>query len=215
MSLAGCKKILILGGSFDPPHVAHLIQPRLVAEKIGADRILYIPAGWQPQKSAMEQTEAHHRLAMLRLMVAGQPDVTISTMEIDRLATGKPSYTVDTLLQLRESLSSVTPLPELRLLIGSDQALNFTTWHRYQDILSLAQPVVMTRPPLSTALLLERIAQSQSPAAAQAWRDRIVELPLIDVSSTAIRQRVNQGLSIAGMVTPAVADYLQQHGLYR
>jgi len=210
MNLRDARNILIVGGSFDPPHLAHLIQPRRVAEHLHAEVMLYIPAGRQPLKKE-PQTPPHHRLAMLRLMVAGDPSIHISTMEIDRLDDGRPSYTVDTLEQLRQVLGDK---PALRLLIGSDQAIAFHRWHKPERILELAEPVVMTRPPLSAPLLCESIAHSQGKEAAQQWVSRIVELPLLDISSTDIRQRLKQRRSLAGLVSAPVEDYIRQHGLY-
>jgi len=215
MNLRNARRILIVGGTFDPPHAAHLIQPRLVAERIGADAMVYIPTGRSPHKP-VDQTSPAHRLAMLRLMVAGIPDIRVLTLEIDRLDNGRPSFTLDTLQALRQQFGPLTQGgPELRLLMGCDQAVAFHTWHEPQQIIELAEPVVMTRPPLSASLLMDQLCKVQPPEQASQWASRIVELPMLEISSTDIRQRVREGRSITGLVTPAVEDYIRQHGLYR
>jgi nicotinate-nucleotide adenylyltransferase len=215
-SLRKADTILVVGGTFDPPHVAHLVQPVRVAQIIGADALAYIPAGRQPLKDATAQSAPIDRLAMVRLMAGLCPQASVLTLEIDRLTDGRPSYMVDTLRLLREQLTDTQgSCPVLRLLIGSDQAAAFDRWREFQKVIELAQPVVMPRPPWSAEVMIEHIRTRQSQGEAALWRDRIVDLPVLDVSSTEIRHRVRQGQSIAGMVAPAVEDYIRQHGLYR
>ena len=196
--LARSRRPLIFGGSFDPPHRAHVELPRLVAEAIDADLIVYVPAGRAPHKLDRKQTDPMHRLAMLRRAVEGIPDAVVWPGEIERAGDGRPSYTVETLETLR-GLMPIDAVP--RLLIGSDQVAIFETWKDWRRIVELAEPVVMVRPP-------DRV--DDLPAA---WRGRVVELPAMDVSSTRLREagRVGWGQDLA----PGVAGYIEKHGLYR
>lgn len=194
------RRLLIFGGSFDPPHVAHVELPRLVAGAIGADVVVYVPAGRAPHKLDREQTDPAHRLAMLELALADEPGVVVLPDEIERAADGRPSYTVDTLEDLATRIHDDA---QMRLLIGTDQVAMFESWRQWQRVVALAEPVVMMRPPHTPEEL------------PPVWRDRVVAVPETAVSSTAIRARVAAGESLAGWVHPAVAGYIAEHGLYR
>jgi nicotinate-nucleotide adenylyltransferase len=210
--VSSLQTILLYGGSFDPPHVAHLILPMLAMEAVGAGVVTYIPAGQAPHKQGHPYTPAEHRLAMLRLALEGVAHARIHTDEIDRgRAPGAgPSYTVETLERLRGELGDST---KLRLLIGADMLRMFDTWRQPARIVELAEPVVMLRPPETVESLLAALPRGFDPAA---WKPRLLEgLPLLDLSATAIRRRIAQGRPISGMVTPAVERYIAERGLYR
>jgi nicotinate-nucleotide adenylyltransferase len=209
MDLDQCSTIVVFGGSFDPPHIAHLRLPIEAMVSINADAVTYIPAARQPLKADRLATSAEHRLAMLQLALADQPHGHILTDELDRASDGRPSYTVDTLEALSQKLGSDV---RLRLLIGADQLRQFDRWHQWQRIIELAEPLVMLRPPDTSDTLLDAMPQSFD---CQLWRQRIVALPALDVSSTMIRNQVAAGESIAGLVCPAVEQYILEHGLYR
>ncbi|MEO0514676.1 MAG: nicotinate (nicotinamide) nucleotide adenylyltransferase [Planctomycetota bacterium] len=201
--LSGYRRLLIFGGSFDPPHVAHVDLPRLVARAINADVVVYVPAGRAPHKLDKVQTDPAHRLAMLRLALAdepGNPGAVVWTGEVDRVADGRPSYTVDTLEDLAERIA---PDAQMRLLIGTDQVDIFESWYRAERVIELAEPVVMMRPPTT---------RDDLPAA---WRDRVVVVPTTAVSSTTVRQRVAEALPLDDAVHPDVAAYIHEHNLYR
>lgn len=209
MDLSACSRVVIFGGSFDPPHVAHVALPLMVAEALDADGLIYIPAGRAPHKTDAVQTPPHHRLAMLRLAVAHVPRAVVLTDEIDRVeATGKPSYTVETLEVLRQRLGDRV---EMRLLIGADMARMFHQWRSPLRIAQLAEPVVMLRLPDTEESLLAALPAGER----EAWRGRLVPLPAMGVSSSEIRRRVSLGQGITGLVPPLVEDYIRRHGLYR
>ena len=178
---------------------------------VRAEALVYIPAAQSPHKLESPPTEAKHRLAMVRLMVKDMPFATVLTDEIDRFAAsgGQPSYTIDTLTQLRKKLG---PQVKMRLLIGTDQLKSFDRWREYERIIELAEPVVMMRPPQTRESIL---AELPSGLKAKDWAGRFVETPVMDVSATMIRQRVAAGQSIAEYVTPEVAAYIRENGLYR
>ena len=202
------NSILIFGGSFDPPHRAHVELPAIAAKQVGAQVIAYLPAGLAPHKLDQVQTPAEHRLAMLRLALKGSDNTTLLTDEIDR-ADGQPSYTARTLEALSKRLR---PGTTLRLLMGGDQLRIFDTWRSPERIIELAEPIVMVRPPDSREMLLAALPDD---AARAAWAPRLIDVPQIDLSSTDIRNRVAQGLPIRDAVAPQVADYIEEHRLYR
>ncbi len=210
VDLRACKTLLLFGGSFDPPHVAHRRLPLLAMRAVGADAVAYIPAALSPFKTGQPPTEAKHRLEMLRLTLAHEPRAVIRTDELDRFAAtgGQPSYTIDTIAALQSQLGERV---KLRLLIGADQLASFDRWRHWRRIIELAEPVVMVRPPATRDSMLASL-----PAGFDAgqWRDRMIELPVIDVSSSMIRQRIAAGESVRGLVTPEVESYIAEHGLY-
>jgi nicotinate-nucleotide adenylyltransferase len=196
MRIDDCQCVLIYGGSFDPPHRAHIELPAMVMRKIGADAVAYIPAANQPLKTDRTLADAEHRLAMLRLALRDQPHAIILTDEIDR---GGTSYTIDTLRALRKRLPKHTTM---RLLIGADQVDLFDQWKAAVQIIALAEPVVMARP-------------SQSRGHSEAWSKRFVNVPAMDVSSTEIRRRVRNGEPIDDLVPASIAAYITNNRLYR
>lgn len=209
MDLTRCKAIILFGGSFDPPHIAHVRLPELVRARLGADCVAYVPAAESPHKRGLTRTPAVHRLAMLRAAVEGLPRAVVLTDELDRAKPGEPSYTVDTLESLRRRLGVG---PVFRLLIGADQLRVFHKWHQSKRIVELAEPVVMVRPPDTALSLLAALPPGEDAAA---WRGRLVDLPPIDVSSTDLRRRAAAGESLAGLTPPAVEAYIRQHRLYQ
>lgn len=197
---------LVYGGSFDPPHSMHVRMAAAAADALGATTLLVVPAGVNPQRAARPPAAGEHRLAMVRLAFAADPRVQVDDRELRR---GGPSFTVDTV----ESLHRERPEVELRLLIGGDQALNFGSWREPDRILSLAEPVVVPRPPMHAAALREALAARHGTAA---WGPRVLEIDPVDASSTAARELLARGLTPgADLVPPEVAAYALLHGLYR
>ena len=199
--------IVIFGGSFDPPTRAHASLPPLAAEQLGASRLIYVPAATSPHKLGSPPADGEHRLAMLRLALADCPEAEVDTRELDR--TG-PSFTVETLESFRRE---VHPSTTFRLLIGSDQAAVFHTWHRWNDILRLAEPAVLIREGDDPETVLSRIASSQGSKAAASWRPRLLPLPTMPQASTVVREAAAAQRSLDG-VPPAVSRYIQANGLY-
>lgn len=200
--------MLIYGGSFDPPHVAHTTLPPLVADLLGCTRILYVPAAISPHKQDQSPANRHHRLAMLAIALADVPNADISTLEFDREG---PSYTIDTLRQLRAMHS---PSVRFRLLIGADQALSFHRWKDWSAIIELATPVVMLRPPLTEDVFRAQLIEQYGEDEATHWLDWTVPVPLIDASSTGIRADLAHGVTPTDVIDPAVVSYIRREGLY-
>ena len=170
--------ILVFGGTFDPPHRAHVQLPALVARQLGCGRIIYIPAARSPLKSQAPLTAAEHRLAMLVLAIRDVRGAEISTIELDR---GGPSYFIDPVVALREQLGEEA---DLRFLIGADQALEFHHWKDWPGILRLAAPAIILRPPWTRRVLGEAMRKEYGADEAARWLNWLVDTPLMDISAS-------------------------------
>lgn len=209
MNLRRFRSLLIFGGTFDPPHVAHVALPMLAAQTLGLEAVAYIPAARSPLKQAATQTSASDRLAMLRLAITENPRAFVLSDELERAASApsEPSYTVDTLEAIRRRFDG-----PMRLLIGTDQMRLFDRWRASDRVTELAEPAVMVRPPDTSESLLAALPDDH---ARSVWGKRFVTLPRMDVSSTDVRERVRRGESIAGLVHPLVEEYIHRQQLYR
>ena len=191
-------KVGIFGGTFNPPHVGHLIVAEHVRTELSLDRILFVPAFIPPHKLNDDVVSSDHRVAMLKLAIKDNPGFEISETELRR---GGVSFTVDTL----QGLTSQHPADEFVLLIGMDNLLEFHTWKSPARILELAKVVVMTRPGFS---------EKDNPLIGKVGVN-LCSVPEIGISSTEIRKRVHEGRSIRYLVPDSVRDYLFQQNLYR
>jgi nicotinate-nucleotide adenylyltransferase len=187
-------RIGLFGGSFDPIHLGHLIVGRAVAEALGLEELRFMPTGEQPLKRGRHAATAAQRAAMVAAAVEGEPVLTLERIEADRPG---PSYTVETLRALRAR----EPGREFVVLLGADAAAELEQWHEVAALPGLARLVAFTR------------AGSGRPA--HPLLDQVVEAPAVEISSTAIRQRVAAGRSIRYLVPDAVAEYIAAQGLYR
>ena len=203
------SSLLIFGGTFDPPHLAHTSLPPVVARHLGCDRIMYVPAAANPLKSDQPSTAPEHRLAMLRLATATIPHAEIRTIELDRPG---PSYTVQTLEALSEEYGTEV---ELRLLLGADLVLDFHRWRDPQRILQLATPAVMLRRPCDAHAFRGRLSAIYDARETERWVSWTVPVPLVDVTATEIRKRLAAGEDLGDLLEPAVVEYIAKHGLYR
>lgn len=183
----------MLGGSFDPVHHGHLVVGMAVREALDADQVRLIPTAEQPFKVGQHRAGATHRARMLELATADDPTFEVDRVEVDR---GGASYTVDTLRDLRRRF----PDARLSLVIGSDAAALFQTWREPAAIRGMAEVVVHSR-------------AGETPP--EGIADRVVAVPRIDISSTAVRERVRSGRSIRYWVPDTVARYIAAQGLYR
>lgn len=201
-------RLLVFGGTFDPPHLAHTMLPPIVARRLGCLRIIYVPAAANPLKTDQPAAAARHRLAMLRRAVVDVPGAEISTIELDRPG---PSYTIDTLESLHLELD---PGTEVFLLIGSDQAIGFHDWKDWSRILQLATPAVMVRPPLDLDAFRGRIEERYDAAETTRWMGWAVAVPQLDICATGLRERLGSGGDARGLLQPTVLAYIREHGLY-
>jgi nicotinate-nucleotide adenylyltransferase len=202
---SGPRRIGVFGGAFDPPHNAHIALAQAALAKFGLDRLYVVPTGQAWHKARALSTPVH-RLAMTRLAFEGMPHVMVDDREIQRAG---PSFTIDTL----QSLQAENPQAQIYLFIGADQFAAFRKWHRWQDILEIAIICIADR----TQSVLSQVQFD----AYAGNNDRIfkLELPLMPVSATQIRQRIASGeataAAIAQLVPEPVARYIALNQLYR
>lgn len=200
-------RIGLYGGSFNPVHAGHLIVSRAVAETMHLDKVILIPAAIPPHRLLKDLAPAAHRLAMLRLAVAGETLFGVSDIEIRRAG---PSYTVDTVQDYR----NLNPSDDLFWLVGADSLIELPNWYQVDRLVESCQVVTAARPgydDIDIGKLMTRFAPEQV-ARLQA---HILPTPRIDISASDIRCRLAAGLSIRYLVPEPVAEYIAKHGLYR
>jgi nicotinate-nucleotide adenylyltransferase len=196
-------RIGILGGTFNPPHLGHLICAQEAYLQLGLDRVTLIPARIPPHKPVEDEPGPEHRLELCRLAVAGDEErFDVSDVE---LARSGPSYTVDTL----EELHSRAPDHELFLIVGGDIAAGLPSWHRPERVLSLATLAVANRRGTSRAAVDDALGTLPG-----GQRARFFRMPRIGVSSTMLRDRVRAGQPIKYFAPDAVVSYIERHRLY-
>ena len=188
------ERIGLYGGTFDPVHHGHLILARDAAEQLMLQRVLFIPAAVLPHRTDHPPTASSaQRLDMLRMAITADPRFVIDECELHRPG---PSYTFDTVTDIK----SRYPRSRMYLLLGADQLPRFPTWHRFMELRSIITFVVFNR-----AIGAEDLLTAAYPT----LRRRL------DISATELRKRVASDLSIRYLVPGAVADYIEQHQLYR
>jgi nicotinate-nucleotide adenylyltransferase len=196
-------RVGILGGTFNPPHIAHLVCAQEAHRELRLDRVMLIPARIPPHKPVEDEPGAEHRLALCRLAVEDDERFAVSELELGR---DGPSYTVDTL----EQLHAQAPTQERFLIVGGDIAVGLPHWHRPERVLELAQPAIATRRGTTRVSVLDALATLHGGERAQFF-----QMPRMGVSSTMIRRRVGAGQPIRYLVPDRVAGYIEDHGLYR
>ncbi len=196
-------RVGILGGSFNPPHVGHLICASQAHAQLGLDTVLLVPVAVPPHKAPTDDPGSAHRVALCRL--AAEPDARlgVSTLEVDR---GGPSYTVDTL----ETLHETHPEDELTFIVGGDMAASLPSWHQPERLARLTTVAVAEREGAGREVVTAALRSAGMPV-----EPVFLHAPRIDVSSSGIRDRVRRGVPIRYLVPDPVADYIEAHGLYR
>ena len=192
----------ILGGTFNPPHLAHLICAQEAYLWLGLDAVILMPARIPPHKPVDDEPGPEHRLELCRRAVNGDPHLQVSSLEVQREG---PSYTVDTL----KALHAETPDTELFLIVGGDVAAGLPRWREPEQVLSLATLAVAKR--RGTARTAVEDALAEIPGGDRA---RFFRMPRIGISSTEIRRRVRAGQPIRYLVPDRVAEYINAHHLY-
>jgi nicotinate-nucleotide adenylyltransferase len=196
--MAKTKKIGILGGTFDPIHLGHLVLAEQVREKLKLDQVIFIPCLRSPHKTRQKLSPAKDRFQMIRLAVEGNPSFCVSDIELKRRGV---SYTVDTLRRLKDVYSE----SQIYFLTGSDVLNELGTWKDPERIYRLAKVVIATRPGFDEFDRRNRFAK----------KSIVVPITGIDVSSSEIRRRVKKGKSIEYLVPSVVEDYIEEKRLYR
>jgi nicotinate-nucleotide adenylyltransferase len=183
----------ILGGTFDPPHLAHLVAAEMAYRQLSLERVTFLPAGVPWQKHDQRVSAAEHRLAMTGLAVAGVEYFDVDDHEVNR---DGPTFTADTLDDLAEE--------RVVLILGADAAVGLPTWHRGADVLRRSQIAVIPRPGVD-----------RDPVDALPGDVVWLDTPLLQISGTELRRRARQGHSLRFLVADAVWRYVEEHRLYR
>ncbi|MGD0980193.1 MAG: nicotinate-nucleotide adenylyltransferase [Solirubrobacteraceae bacterium] len=193
----------ILGGTFNPPHVAHLVCASEARWQLALDEVLLVPAGVPPHKPMTEDPGIEHRLAMCRLAARGHEEwLRVSELEAQG---GGPSYTVDTLRQIHAS----QPGDDLTFIVGGDMAWSLPAWREPDAILELASVAVAERAGARREEVRERLAGLRG-----AETVSYIDVPRMDISSAALRQRVRSGQPITYLVPDPVSNYIKERRLY-
>lgn len=195
-------RIGVMGGTFDPLHMAHIAAAEEARLRFGLDRVIFVPAGRPPHKADRPVSDPEHRYQMTRLGTAGYTQFEVSRTEIDRPG---PSYSVDTIRALREEFG---PEAEIYFIAGADEILDIESWHESDALPELARFVALPRQGFDLGQL-----ESRLPARFLASID-MLPIREMHVSATDVRQRVAEGRPISHLVPSGVEEYIHKHGLY-
>jgi len=210
-------RIGILGGTFDPIHLGHLVPAEYACGHLRLDRLYLVPSAAPVHRPRHAPASPEHRLRMCELAAEPIPPFAVSDVEIRR---SEPSYTI---LTIEHFAQTVGPDATIFLVLGEDNLPLLHTWHRIADIVALATLAILPRPIGCHPERAQRVEGARRDALPSAVQSEIRNLksairipsPLVPISSTDIRRRIRDGRSIAGLVPASVADYIARHGLYR
>ena len=193
----------LFGGTFDPPHLAHLALSRAALSSLQLDRLLWLLTPKPPHKRGRIITPLKHRLAMVQIAIKGEP-FELSRLDIDRPA---PHYALDTVRLLKEQNFSA----DILYLMGSDSLNDLPGWHKPSELVSALYAIgVMLRPGE-----IPELATLEEKLPGLSTKVRFVNAPELAISSSDVRQRVQRGENIDHLVPPGIADYIREHRLYR
>ncbi|HHW31887.1 MAG TPA: nicotinate-nucleotide adenylyltransferase [Clostridiaceae bacterium] len=199
------RKLGISGGTFDPIHYGHLIIAEDIRESFKLDKVIFIPSGMPPHKDITKVTDARHRYNMVRIAIDNNPYFEASSIELDRPGY---TYTVDTLIQLKEIYGEDT---KLYFITGADVVPELLTWKNYQKIFKLCEFITVLRPGYKKSTFIEAVEKMRVEHGAII---HLTEAPLIGISSTIIRTRMNENKSIKYLVPEKVEKYIFDNMLY-
>ncbi len=202
------RKTALFGGTFDPIHLGHTSVAADARRRVGAEKIIFIPAKRSPLKGFLPKASDADRFNMIALGIAGEKTFEVSDYELNRPA---PSYTLETVRKFQNDFGSETAI---HWLVGADSVEDLVYWHRIVELIDACHLTTMYRagcePPDFT-----RFEPLWGRRRVEKLQGDIVQTPLIDISSTEIRKRVAAGRDVADMLHPAVAEYICEHGLYQ
>jgi len=196
-------RVGLLGGTFNPPHLAHLVCAQEAHAQLGLDRVLLVPAGVPPHKAVEIEPGVEHRVAMCEAAVAGDERLGVSRADVDRAG---PAYTVD----LLRTLTAAAPEDELAFIVGGDMAFSLPAWRDPEGVLALARLAVAEREGVRRADITERL----STLAGVPERIDFFDMPRLDISSSMLRRRAATGAPLRYLVPDGVAAYVAREGLY-
>jgi nicotinate-nucleotide adenylyltransferase len=196
------QRIGILGGTFDPPHVGHLILGEYSIDALDLTHLLFVPAADPPHKQDRAKTPVEHRLAMLKLAIKGNERFDLSRIDLDRPG---PHYSLDTV----KIVGAQFPSAELYFVMGGDSLRDLPKWHRPQELIALCKLAVMRRPG-------DNLNPGMHKAVLPGLEQRVVmmDTPVLEISSTEIINRLRQGKSVRYLVPDEVLAYIAEYGVY-
>ncbi len=202
---SGNLKIGLMGGTFDPIHVGHLVTAEEARQQFDLDYVIFVPTGKPPHKDSGLISPPEHRYLMTTLAVMSNPSFFVSRIEIDQI---EPTFTIDT---VRYFGAWKNPEPEIFFITGADAILEIFTWKDYEQLLNMCTFIAVSRPGYSLDRFHETLDRT-CPAMQQ--KVHLLEIPALAVSSTYIRERVTLGKTIKYLTPEPVEQYIKKHGLY-
>ncbi len=203
---AGSLNIGLMGGTFDPIHMGHLVTAEEARQQFDLNYVVFVPAGTPPHKDEKTVSLPEHRYLMTSLAVMSNPSFFVSRLEIDAVG---PTYTIDT---VRHFAFGDDSGPELFFITGADAILEIFTWKDYEKLLHLATFIAVSRPGYSLDHFYETLDRT---APNMRHKVHLLEIPALAVSSTFIRERVTLSKTIKYLTPEPVEQYIRKHGLYR
>jgi len=203
------KRIGVMGGTFDPIHVGHLVTAEEAWKQFCLDLVLFVPSGNPPHKTDRRNLDPENRYLMTVIATATNPHFGVSRMEIDRPG---PSYTIETVRELHRIYGRNT---ELYFITGADAILEILTWKEPEKVLREAIFIAATRPGYDLRKLEERLPEVEKARHDTEPRVMAMEIPALAISSTDIRRRVKEGKPVTYLVPEGVAEFIEKNGFYR
>lgn len=206
LNIKNCKKIAIMGGTFDPIHYGHLVAAEAVRDELEIDKVIFIPTGRPPHKKSRGISHNEHRYLMTVLATVNNPYFEVSRLEIDRPGT---TYTIDTIKELKEYCNKDT---EIFFITGADAISEIFTWKNPEELLELCSFVAVTRPGYKKTKLRKMVSEIK-----EKFNNKLyfLEVPALAISSSQIRDRVKTDSSIKYLVSESVEDYIKKFSLYK
>jgi nicotinate-nucleotide adenylyltransferase len=201
------EKIILFGGTYDPVHIGHIEVAQSAAGVLGASKVFLIPARRSPHKEQKPAAPDNNRIAMLKLAIAGKSIFQISPVELNR---AEPSYTIDTIRYFRQKFE---PACRLYWLIGADMLKDLPKWYKIDELMKECTICVMNRGGFDKPDF-DSLAGKLSNETIEKLRQNMIETPLIEISSTDIRQKLLEGKEVGQYLHPEVLDYIKTHKLY-
>lgn len=202
----GQSRIGIMGGTFDPIHYGHLAAAEAARVEFGLCKVIFMPAGNPPHKQSQKISDAEHRYRMTALATSSNSGFEVSRLEVDKAGI---TYTFDTMEELRSIYGEA---PEIYFITGADAVLELLTWYKIGELLTLCKFIAVTRPGFDICKLEQKIAEITSK-----YDGEIIclEVPLLEISSTDIRERIRSGKPVKYLLPEEVEAYIHKNGLYK
>ena len=199
------NRIGVMGGTFDPIHYGHLVAAEVARAEFNLEKVIFIPAGRPPHKQLQNITDPEHRFLMTVLATSSNPSFEVSRIEVDK---NELTYTFDTVKDLKRIYGEDS---DIYFITGADAVLELLTWHKIQELLTLCKFIAVTRPGFDKRDLEQKIGEISSK-----YNGEIIciEVPLLAISSTNIRERFKNGKTIKYLLPEAVEEYIRKNELY-